>query len=200
MRVAEEGTVLLRTSAVRVINQATGRSTLPYAQHDTVSQTTLILDSLREELGLEVATDRSITIRTLADQTARCKGRTDFSLESRVTGGNYKITGALVVPAFSDEKSTLPHAVDTRKLKHFYGVEIPVVPERKFLDILIGQSDKALITVLRELEGSNSNEPNLVITRLGPIASGGRVLGNSKSVRALRAEMISADPYCGLCD
>ena len=90
--------------------------------------------------------------------------------------------------------------MDTSKLKHFHGVEISVIPERKCVDILIGQSDKALITVVKELEGSNSNEPNLVITRLGPIASGGRVQGSSKSVRALRVETICADPDCRLCD
>ena len=200
VRVAEEGTVLLRTSAVRVINQTTGCSTLAYAQHDTASQATLISDLLTEELGLEVTTDPFMTICTLTDQTASCIGKTDFSLESLVTGDNYKITGALVVPAFSDDKSTLPHAVDTSKLKHFHGVEIPVIPGRKCVDILIKQSDKALITVLKELEDSNLNEPNLVITRLGPIARGGRVQGNSKSVRALRVETISTDPDCGLCD
>ena len=71
-------------------------------------------------------------------------GKTDFRLESLVTGYSYKITGALVVPAFSDDKSTLPaHAVDTSKLKHFQGVDIPVIPKRKCVDILIGQSDKA---------------------------------------------------------
>ena len=83
--VAEVGTVLLRTSAVRVINQATSRSTLAYAQLDTASQATLISDSFIEELGLEVTTDPSITIRKLADQTASCIGKTDFSLESLVT-------------------------------------------------------------------------------------------------------------------
>ena len=105
-----------------------------------------------------------------------------------------------MVPNFSVEKSTLPDAVDISKLKHFHGVEIPVIPERKCVDILIRQSDNALITVLKELEGSNSNEPNLVITRLGPIASGGRVQGSSKSMRALRVETISVDPDSGLCD
>ena len=105
-----------------------------------------------------------------------------------------------MVPAFSDDKSTLAHAVDTSKLKHFHGVEIPVISERKCVDILIGQSDKALITVLKELEGLFSNEPNLVITRLGPIASGGRVQGSCKSVRALRVETIATDQDCGLCD
>ena len=127
-------------------------------------------------------------------------GKTDFSLESLVTGDSYEITGALVVLAFSDNKSTLPHAVDTSKLKHFHGVEIPVIHERKCVDILIGQSDKALYSVWKELESSNWNEPKLVITRLGPIASGGRVQGSSKSVRALRVETISSDPDCRLCD
>ena len=37
--------VLLRTSAVRVINPDTGKSTLAYAQHDTASQATLISES-----------------------------------------------------------------------------------------------------------------------------------------------------------
>ena len=97
-----------------MINQTTGCSTLAYAQHDTASQVTLISDSLRKELGFEVTTDPSITIRTLADQAASCIGKTDFTLESLVTGDNYKITGVLVVPAFSDDKITLPHAVDAR--------------------------------------------------------------------------------------
>ena len=34
---------MLRTSAARVINPVIGKSTLPYAQHDTASQATLIL-------------------------------------------------------------------------------------------------------------------------------------------------------------
>ena len=65
-------------------------------------------------------------------------GKTDFGLESLVTGDNYEIAGALVVPAFSDDKSTLPHAVDTTKLKHFHGVEIPVIPERSAWTFLSG--------------------------------------------------------------
>ena len=45
---ADVGTVLLRTTAVRVINQNNGHSTLAYPQFDTASQATLISDALRE--------------------------------------------------------------------------------------------------------------------------------------------------------
>ena len=84
-------------------------------------------------------------------------------------------------------------------LKHFEGVEIPVIINRKQVDILIGQSDKALLTVLEEHEGA-PDEPNLVFTRLGPAASGGRVHSSSNSLRALRVQTIPTDLNCVSCD
>ena len=62
----ENNTVLLRSSAVRVINPCTGRSTLVCAQHNTASQATLISERLKNELNLTVDKKRNITIRTLA--------------------------------------------------------------------------------------------------------------------------------------
>ena len=165
--------VLLRTSAVRVINPNTGKSTLAYTQHDTASQVMLISDALKTELGLETNSDPNVKIRTLSDETVDCKGRTAFKLESLHTGEKFVIENALVVPQFSDDDSTLPHSVDVTELKHFQGMHVPVAPNCNRIDVLIGQSDKLLLTVLEEREGASSEEPNYVLTRLGPIASGG---------------------------
>ena len=71
-------TVLLRTSAVRVINPSTGRSTLVYAQHDTASHAKLISERLKNELNLAVDKKRNITIRTLAQQTISSSGVKEF--------------------------------------------------------------------------------------------------------------------------
>ena len=79
-----------------------------------------------------------------------CKGRTAFKLESLHTGEKFVIENALVVPQFSDDDSTLPHSVDVTELKHFQGTHIPVAPERNRIDVLIGQSDKLLLSVLEE--------------------------------------------------
>ena len=79
---ASKSVVLLRASAMRVINLVTGRSTLAYAQHDTASQATPISEGLKNELDLETVSDPTVTIKTLSDQTATTEGRTDFSLES----------------------------------------------------------------------------------------------------------------------
>ena len=71
--------------------------------------------------------------------------------------------------------------MNVEKLEHFQGVTIPVIVQRKSIDILIGQTDKSLLTVLEERESKHSDHPNYVLSRLGPIASGGR-LGLRQSV------------------
>ena len=90
-----------------------------------------------------------------------------------------------------DDAHTLPHAVDTSTLEHFDGVHIPVAHDRRRVDVLIGQSDKSLLTVLEEREDMDPEEPNYVLTRLGSITSGGRVCGDFGSKKI-------ACPLCGL--
>ena len=173
---------------------------MAYAQHDTASQVTLISDALKTELGLETNSDPNVKIRTLADETVACKGRTAFKLESLHTGEKFVIENALVVPQFSDDVSTLPHSVDVTKLKHFQGTHDPVAPDRKRIDVLIGQSDKQLLTVLEEREGASPEEPNYVLTRLGPIASGGQVPAViSGSLSALRVRVDSYEDAAREC-
>ena len=192
--------VLLRTSAVKVVNPKTGKSALAYAQHDTASQATLISENLKDELGLKAVPDSTVKIRTLADCTVDSGGRTNFVLESLYSGEEFTIKDALVVPEFPNDDHTLPHAVDTAALEHFSGVEFHVVPGRRRIDILIGQSDKTLLTVLDECEGTDPEEPNYVLTRLEPVASGGRILATAhqNSLSSLRVQ--TTNPGNSVCE
>ena len=182
---------------MRVINPATGRSTLAYALHDTASQATLISEGLRNELDLETVKDPSVTIKTLSDHTAITEGRTDFSLESLYTGEEFSVKNALVVPNFTDDESVLPHSVNMAGLDNFNDVEIPTIPERKCIDVLISQADKGLLTVLHESENVDPNKPNYVLTKLGPIASGGRVSAATNAYTSLK---INLNANCGCID
>ena len=83
--------VLLRTSAVRVINPDTKKSTLAYALLDTASQPTLISKRLCNELGLKRNVNASTAIRTLGDLTTKCNGHSDFDLTSLADGKTYCI-------------------------------------------------------------------------------------------------------------
>ena len=111
----------------------------------------------------------------------------------------YDITDALVVPSLSKNEFTLPHAVDTNSVIHFCGVKTPVIPNCKGVDIRIGQSDKLLLTVLKEQKGQKPAEPNLVFTRLGPIASGGIVQCRSNSFQTLKIHTSSDESNCSTC-
>ena len=189
--------VLLRTSAVRVINPITGMSSLVYAQHDTGSQVTLISERLKNELDLDVE-NVSVVIRTLAEQATRSKGFVNFELQSLNDNAVYSINDALVVPDFMGDEGSLPHVVKVSHLNHFHGVDIPTLPQRDKIDILIGQTDKELLAVLEEREGLTPDEPNLVLTRLGPIASGGRVSSCGEYVSVHRTQVANNVKYS--CD
>ena len=90
--------ILLRTSAVKVVNPESGISTLAYAQHDTGSQVTLISENLKRELGMKTTPDPAVTSRILADQKVGSEGRTDFKLQSLRNCDEFMIEDALVVP------------------------------------------------------------------------------------------------------
>ena len=133
--------------------------------------------------------DPTVTIKTLSDQTAITEGRTDFSLESLYTGDEFSFKNALIVPNFTDDESILPHSVDVAGLDNFNDVEIPTIPERKCMDVLIGQADKGLFTVLHESENVDPNKPIYVLTKLGPIASGGRVPAATSAYTSLKVNL-----------
>ena len=166
--------MLLRTSAVRVLNPYTGKFALAYTRHVTASQATLISERLKNELGLDVDATQKVRIRTLAEQTTSSGGITSFAIQSLTSKETYTIQDALVVPGFTEDQNVLPHSINVNKLDHFKDIEIPTISSRKTIDILIGQTDKLLLTVLEERESTNSDDSNLVLTRLGPFASGGR--------------------------
>ena len=74
----------------------------------------------------------------------------------------------------------------------------PGCPDRKRIDVLIGQSDKQLLTVLKEREGASPEEPNYVLTRFELIASAGQVPDViSGSLSGLRVQVDSYE-HAGL--
>ena len=170
----ENSIILLRTSAVKIANPLTGKSTLAYAQHDTASQATLISDDLKSELGLKVTPDPAVSLRTFADLPVASGGRTNFKLESLHSGEEFKVRNALVVPKFSDDVNTLPHAVDTTTLKHFQGVHILVAPGRAHVDVLIDQADKSLLAVLEKREGADRRSRIMCSRVWGPLQVEGK--------------------------
>ena len=157
-----------------------------------------------DELGLVASKRSQIHIRTLANKFTPCRGVVNFELELLTTGERFDVGNALVVPEFVEDECVLPHSVDTSGLEHFDGVNIPTLPYKRCIqttttttttciDILIGQTDKFLLSVLEECEGIRPEDPNYVLTRLGPIASGGCVDGRNCSKRKLHTLKVNLE-------
>ena len=179
VKVADERVVLLRISAVRLINSKNGKETLAYAQHDIGSQATLISQKVKDELGLATSTESVVTLHTLSGQVTPKLGQVDLQLQSLHSGEIFPLVGANVVPNWADDKRILPHALDVSSLKHFGDASIQVLPGKDRVDLLIGQDNARLMTVIEEREGSSADHPNCVLTRLGYVASGGRLAATS---------------------
>ena len=100
---------------------------------------------------------------------------------------------ALVVNELVDDECVLPHSVDTSGLENFEGISIPTLPYKKNIDILIGQTDKQLLTVLEEREAIRPDDLNYVLTRLWSIASGRRIDSCSGSKRKLYSLKVNVE-------
>ena len=68
---------------------APGGKLLVYAQHDTVSQATLISERLKNELDLAADKNWTIAIRTLAQQATSSGGLTEFIFQWLSTDRNF---------------------------------------------------------------------------------------------------------------
>ena len=104
------------------------------------------------------------------------------------------------MPCFSDNESALPHAVGTGSLIHFRGVKISVISDRKGVDILIGQSDKLLLTVLKEQDGKRPNEPNTVlVVSVLSLAKEEFNVARSNSLQTLKVQASLDESNCNAC-
>ena len=90
--------------------------------------------------------------------------------------------------------------MDISALEHFKGTLVPVAPDRKRINVLIGQSLKQLLTVFEKRKGASPKEPNYVLTRPGSIAGGGQVSAViSGSLSALRVQVDSYEDAAREC-
>ena len=146
----------MRTKAVKVLNPVTRKSIDTCVCPTSYGFASYVnFESLKDEPGRTTVSDTSVTLPTLADQQVFRGRQTNFKLESLYSGEQFTINDALIVHRFSDDVSIISHAVDSSTLGHFNGVHIPVAPRRKRINVLIGEPEKALLTVLEERENGD---------------------------------------------
>ena len=63
--------------------------------------------------------------------------------------------------------NTFPHRQDMSTFAHFKDVELFALPENKTVDLMIGNDNAFLMTVLKERVGASRNDPHAISTPLG---------------------------------
>ena len=92
----------------------------------------------------------------------------------------FELSNIVTNTAWQDDVETLPHRQDLNSFSHFQDVELCELPDNDRVDLLIGNDNAFLMTVLEERVGVSHCEPHAVLTPLGWLA----YVGKSKSLRS----------------
>ena len=97
----------------------------------------------------------------------------------------FELSNVVTNSAWQDDVETLPHRQDLNSFLHFEDVELP---DNDTVDLLIGNDNAFLMTVLEERVGVSRCEPRAVLTPLGWLACGGKSPLEEQNVKVCRVQ------------
>ena len=90
-----------------------------------------------------------------------------------------------------DDMNTLSHRQDMSTFAHFRDVELFELPENKTVDLMIGNDNAFLMTVLEERVGASCSDPHGILTPLGWLGCGGRNSLEGSPVKVVESKHVS---------
>ena len=85
----------------------------------------------------------------------------------------------------------MPHRQDLNSFSHFEDVELYELPDNDTVDLLIGNDNAFLMTVLEERIGESRCEPHAILTPLDWLACGGKSPLKKQNVKVCRVQTSS---------
>ena len=141
-----------------------------------------------EELNLEPYDQASFRIETMTGATLTHSDLVRFNLQSLFSDETFALSNVVTHSPWRDEMSTLPHKQDMSTFAHFKDVELFELPENKTVDLLIGNDNAFLMTVLEERVGALRSDPHAILTPLGWLGCGGRSPLEESPVKVCRVQ------------
>ena len=96
-----------------------------------------------------------------------------FELESLFSTEKFSLSNVVTHSSWQDDVSALPHRQDMSSYSYFEDVELVQLLERDSVDLLVGNDNAFLMTVLEEREGVSRSDPHAILCPLGWYACGG---------------------------
>ena len=95
----------------------------------------------------------------------------------------FELSNVVTNSLWQDDVETLPHRQDLNSFSHYEDVELFELPDNDVVNLLIGNDNAFLMTVLGEREGVSRREPHAILTPLGWLACGGKSLLEKQNVK-----------------
>ena len=129
--------------AAQVINLQNGKSKLVYCQQDGGSQLTLVLNKLVQELNLMPYDQASFCIVTLTSETLTHTNLVKFNLHYLFSNEMFELSNVVTNSSWQDD-------VETSPLFSHFEVKLFELLDNNMVDLLIGNDNAFLMTVLEE--------------------------------------------------
>ena len=138
-----------------------------YCQQDGGSQLTLISTKLVKELKLKSRDSASFRIETMTGEKVISADLVNFGLQSLILDEVFSLSNVVAHTPRQDEINTLPHREDVRSYPHFQDIDLLHLPDNESVDLLIGNDNAFLMTMLEEREETNVKKPHAVLSKIG---------------------------------
>ena len=153
VRVGSTKAALNRIVATRVLNPQNGKSKLIYCQQDGGSQLSLILTKLVKELELKSHDSSSFRIKTMTGEKVISADLVNFDLQSLSSDQVFSLSDVVAYTPWQDDVDTLSQREGVSSYPHFQDIDLLHLPNNESVDLLIGNDNAFLVTVLEEREG-----------------------------------------------
>ena len=127
-------------------------------------------------------------IETMNGATLTHSDLVRFNLQPLFSDETFALSNVVTHSPWYDDMNTLPHRQDMSTFAHFKDVELFELPENKTVDLLIGNDNAFLMTVLEERVVALRSDPNAILAPLRWLGCGGRSPLEESPIKVCRVQ------------
>ena len=159
---------------------------------------TFVSSTLVQDLGIVPFDKTSFKLDTSIGAKDSFPDVITFTLQSLDTNEMFCDVTVVVHEPWSDDVDGLLHKQLLNELKHFEEVDVFTIDGFDVIDVIIGNDNAFLMTVIEEKRGESCDESHAIYTSLGWLASSGRAVlsGNVANRKMMCSAVMENDlPY-----
>ena len=133
----------------------------------------------------------SFRIVTLNGETLTHTNLVKFDFQSFFSNAMFELSNVVTNSSWKKDVETLLHKQDLSSFSHFEDVELFELPDNGTVDLLIGNDNAFLMSVLEERVRVSRCDPHAILPHLGWLACGGKYPLEKQTVKVCQVQTCS---------